>query len=339
MITIREYQKDIEKRTIKPVNLIHGEDEYLVKTFLDKLKELYKSSVRVLWGDELTLEDFERLVLTGGMFGREEVLFFYRASELLKGVKDYKRLASILGRVRSKKAFLYVETKLKEKELQAEPYSTLSRLGDVITADRMDRRRVREMVKNKLTKNGISIEEKALDYMLDVTSNNLMILRGETDKIILYGKSELGLEDVKDIVFPNVELNVFDLWESFLLKEYEKTLNALRAILQEGMHPLQVFGFFVNNCIKLYTAKLLVEEGKSLQEALSLVDVKKQPQLHTFKVCLEKNSRQELEVLLGKLQRLDWSIKVFYSDPAQALEDFVIEYIIHEKGSYNKADA
>ncbi len=337
MINIIEYQKNLSQKTLKRVNLVFGEEEYLVKTLLDKLRNLYP--VSIIWGDEVSLQDFERTITTGGIFGKEEILFVYKAMDLFEEIKDYKRFSSFLSKVRDKFIFFYVETKLTDKDLQKEPFSTIAKLGDIISANKLDRRRIRELVKNKLQKEGISIEDSALDYLLEATSYQLMILKNETDKLVLYGKPKLTLEDIKAVLVSDLEMSVFDFADGIFLKDYEKALDSLNAVLRSGMHPLQVLTLLTNYALKLYTAKNLIEEGKKPEEALSLVDVKHPFQVLNFKRYLEKNSKEELLSLLRRLYLLDISIKVYFSDPATSLRNFVVEYMLNEEVVYQEANA
>lgn len=335
-MNLLEYQKNLEKKRIKPVNLIHGEEEYLVKTFLDKLRELMP--VRTLWGDELNPQDFVRTISTVGMFASEEVIFLYRADELFKSIKDYRPFISYLERVKGKRVFFYVEYKLTDKDLQKEPFLSISKLGEIIYTGKLDRKRIRELVKNKLQKEGIFIEDNALDYLLEATSYQLMTLKSETDKIILYGKKHITLEDVKSIVFVDWELTIFDFVESIFLKDYEKALNSLTSILKSGTHPLQILTLLVNYTLKLYTARVLTEGGQDVEKALSEVDVKHKFQILNFKRYLTENSSEDLYSLLTRLYFLDIGIKVYFLDPAQAIREFVVEYMLHEEGSYYPSD-
>ncbi len=336
MISLLEYQKKLGKGQIKAVNLIHGEEEYLVRSFIDKLREVIP--LRILWGDELSLEDFIGFISTTGMFAKEEALFIYMAEEFLKGVKNYKNLISHLERSKGKKVFFYVGYKLSDKDLQKEPFLSLSGLGDVIYTGKLDKRKVRELVKNKFQREGIGIEDSALEYLLEATSYQLMTLKAETDKLILYGKKSITLEDVKSMVLAELELSLFDLSDGLFLKDYEKALNSINSVLMSGTHPLQVLTFLANYTLKLYIAKTLVEDGWDVEKALSEVDVKHKFQVLNFKKYLTANSIEDLNLLLKKLYLLDMGIKVYYLEPTQALKEFVIEYMLHEEGTYYPAD-
>ncbi len=336
MISLLEYQKNLGKGQIKAINLIHGEEEYVVKNFLDKLKEVMP--LKILWGDEVILEDFIALIGTTGMFAKEEAVFIYKAEEFLKGIKTYKNFLEHLRKAKNKKIFFYVGYKLGDKDLQKDPFLSLSKLGDVIYAGKFDKRKLRDMVKNKLQKEGIGIEDSALEYLLEATSYQLMTLKAETDKILLYGKRDITLEDIKSMVPADPELSIFDLADGLFLKDYEKALSSLNSLLRSGVHPLQVFTFLTNYTLKLYTAKSLVQKGWDMEKALSEVDVKHKFQVLNFKRYLTTNSLEDLSLLLKRLYLLDIKIKVYYSEPAQALKEFVIEYMLYEKGTYYSAD-
>lgn len=337
MISLIEYQKKLSKETIKRVNLIFGEEEYLVKILIDRLKELYP--FKAIWGDEISMQEFERTLLSGGMFGGKEILFVYRSLELLKLVKDIKRFSSFLDKVKDKYIFFYVEGKLTEKDLQKEPYTTISKLGDVVNASKLDKKRIRELVKNKLQKGGIIIEEDALEYLLSATSYQLMLLKGETDKILLYGKPKISLEEIKRIVVAEEQMGIFDFLDGLFLKDYEKAMASLQSLLRVGTHPLQILALLVNYALKVYTAKTLIEEGKSLEEALNIVEVKYTFQRLSFKNYLSKNSKQDLYNLIKRLYLLDIAIKVYYADPSTSLRSFVIEYMLNEESTYYTEDS
>jgi DNA polymerase-3 subunit delta len=194
-------------------------------------------------------------------------------------------------------------------------------------------------VKNKFQKEGISIEDSALDYLLEATSYQLMILKNETDKLILYGKPKLTLEDIKAVLVADLEMSVFDFADGIFLKDYDKALDSLNAVLRSGMHPLQILTLLANYALRLYTAKSLVEEGKKVEEALSLVDVKHPFQVLNFKRYLEKSSKQDLLSLLKRLYLLDIGIKVYFSDPITSLRNFVVEYMLNEEVIYQETNA
>ncbi|MGK0689486.1 MAG: hypothetical protein ABWU22_02270, partial [Aquificaceae bacterium] len=147
------------------------------------------------------------------------------------------------------------------------------------------------------------------------------------------------LEDIKAVLVADLEMSVFDFADGIFLKDYDKALDSLNAVLRSGMHPLQILTLLANYALRLYTAKSLVEEGKKVEEALSLVDVKHPFQVLNFKRYLEKSSKQDLLSLLKRLYLLDIGIKVYFSDPITSLRNFVVEYMLNEEVIYQETNA
>ncbi|MFN3871301.1 MAG: hypothetical protein ACK4MW_07470, partial [Aquificaceae bacterium] len=123
------------------------------------------------------------------------------------------------------------------------------------------------------------------------------------------------------------------------LKDYEKAMASLQSLLRVGTHPLQILALLVNYALKVYTAKTLIEEGKSLEEALNILEVKYTFQRLSFKNYLSKNSKQDLYNLIKRLYLLDIAIKVYYADPSTSLRSFVIEYMLNEESTYYTEDS
>ncbi len=336
MIKLEEYQKKLSFESIKPVNLVMGEEEYFVKTFVDKMRTI--KPVRVVWGDEISLQDFINTFTTGGMFTDASFLFVYNAEEFLSRIKDAKAFASYLQRLGKNKVFFYVKQKLSDKELQREPYATLTKLGDVIVAGRFDRRRVKELVLRKFQREGISIEEPALEYLLEASSYDLMLLKGETDKLVLLGKKSLSLEDVKRTVVLDQEYNIFEFLDAFFLRNIEKTLQALDSLLRSGTAPLQILAVLVSYSLRLLTLKEAEREGLSPDSLFAQLDIKSGFQAVKFKGYLSKNSLEDLRSLVKSLYLLDLSLKVFFANPEKALRDFVVKYLLHEEGTGQQED-
>jgi len=214
-MNILEYQKGLKLEKIKPFNLIYSEEDYLLSVFVEKLSEL--APLRVLWGSELELQGFLSLLGESGLFtkSQRELILVKEGEQLLKKLKDPKLIKSLANRMKTKAVFIVLKEKLDKSTLQREPYKTLLELGDFLEAKRLDKRKVREMVKSKVEKSGKKIEEKALDYLLEIAGDDLLFLRGEVEKLILYAEREITLEDVKKVCITQKESDLFEFLDAF----------------------------------------------------------------------------------------------------------------------------
>jgi DNA polymerase-3 subunit delta len=153
-MNILEYQKGLKLEKIKPFNLIYCEEDYLLSVFVEKLSGL--APLRVLWGSELDLQGFLNLLGESGLFtkSQRELILVKEGEQLLKKLKDPKLIRSLANRMKTKAVFIVLKDKLDKSTLQREPYKTLLELGDFLEAKRLDKRKVREMVKSKVEKVG-----------------------------------------------------------------------------------------------------------------------------------------------------------------------------------------
>ncbi|ADC88939.1 DNA polymerase III, delta subunit [Thermocrinis albus DSM 14484] len=321
---ILEYQKNISIDKIKPINLVIGEEEYLVKTFLEKLSRI--ASLRVLWGDELTLEDFLNQLGETNLFeGKShEIVVVKNGEEVLKKLKDPKLVLRIARNLKKKKVF-FVVGKVDKRQLEKPPYQTIGEVGDVIEAKKLNSKKVKDLVKRRFEKEGIQIDEDALNYLLEAFSYNLMMLKTEVDKLTLYGK-RITLEDVRRVCVPSGEGSIFDFLEAFFTRNVEKALVSLDTLYRYGVHPLLIQKSLANLVILLYTAVRL-SGGKDMDETLRKLGVRHPYQIKLYKEYISINGEEKLRKLIDGLFWLDFGEKVYYKKPEDTLRRFVIEYL------------
>ena len=180
--------KPLEKR----VFLIHGDEPYLIKNFLSKLKERYRGNYKVLWGDDITEEEFYSNISETGIFGnlKENVVVLYNFEDFLKRLGRNKKakefVIKTLKNIKSNYLFIVFDRKLQKQELSTEPYKSIRSFGLVVVAGRLSKEKIKQLVLKKFGEKGIKIEEKVIDYLLELTEYNLMELKLEVEKLIDY---------------------------------------------------------------------------------------------------------------------------------------------------------
>ncbi len=332
---ILQYQREVlEKGKVKPVNLIHGEEEYLIKAFIEKLKSIYGENFTIVWGDEINPEDLYELVSEGSMFSAitDRVVLILNFDELIKKVgrkkKSMNTLVDLFKKINTAKLFAVVNRKLTHQELAKEPFKSISTLGDIILADRLSTKKIKEIVKKKLEREAGGIEDDALELLVEMCQGNLMILKQESEKLIAYADGKrITVEDVKKVCFPWESYSLFDYTDSFLEGDVEKTLRVLKDVYMKGIPALQVQALLSSYAIKIYTAHRLLEKGVSLDKALEIVGVKHQFIKLKFKNYLEKISKEKAEKLIEALYKLDYAEKVYFADPETHLRKFTVNFL------------
>ena len=327
------YQKEIlEKGKVKTLNLVHGEEEYLVKTLLERIKEAF-GGVKVLWGDELEPEEVLTSLTEGGLFTRTgvKVGVILRFEDLVRRIRRRKRtlekFVSDIRKLETVKLFAVVSGKLTQEELSKEPYKTFVSQGDIILAERVPRKKILEIVRRKFQREGGGIEEDALELLVDLCGGDLMVLKQEVEKILTYvGKGRVTREVVERVCFPWESGTVFDLIEAVFSKDTERAILTLKALERAGIPPLQVQGALVSQVLRLYTLAVATRRGGDIDKVLEGIGVRHSFAKTKMKSYLEKVTLQDLRSAVEYLYRNDRLNKVFYVSPEATLRDFILQF-------------
>ncbi|WP_461832665.1 DNA polymerase III subunit delta [Aquifex sp.] len=334
---IIQFQKEFLSGKVKErVFILHGDEPYLLRTFLSKLKERFGNNYRVLWGDEITEEEFFSALSERGIFGssKEEAVVLYNFEAFLKKLGRKKKskefLLKTLKGVKSNYLFIVFDRKLQKQELSSEPYKSIQSFGLVVSSGKLSKERIKNLVKKKFTEKGIKIEDEALNYLLESAQYNLMELKLEVEKLIDYAwdKKSLSLNDVKKILFTlSDNVNVFIFVDAFLLGDYEKAVETLENLYRWGIHPLQIQKLLTSYVIKLYTASRMLEK-EDKNKVLEKLGIKNQFAKIKFSEYLKKNDKESLRKMLTYLQKIDMFEKLYFQDPSKLLKEFVLNFAL-----------
>jgi len=243
---VLQYQREVlEKGKAVAVNLVHGEEEFLVKTLIEKLKSLHRDNVAVVWGDEVRPEDIYALLSEGSMFstGTDRVVVILRAEEFFRKIRGRRSLSSLthtLGKLSRAKLFFVFSRKLTPQDLSKEPLRSVAGMGHVITADKLNLSKVKEMVRRKLEREAGGVEEEAVNLLVDMW-----------------------------VCFPWESYTVFDFIDSFMKGDPEGALRALEDAYRKGIPALQIQSTLTSYALRLYTLHRLLNAGKDETQKLS----------------------------------------------------------------------
>ncbi|GAB6066483.1 DNA polymerase III subunit delta [Aquifex pyrophilus] len=337
---IIQFQKEFLGGKVKErVFILHGDEPYLIRTFLSKLKERFGSNYRVLWGDEITEEELYSALSERGIFGssKEEAVVLYKFESFLKKLGRKKKsrefLIKTLKGVKSNYLFIVFDRKLQKQELSTEPYKSIQTFGLIVNSGKLSKEKIKNLVRKKFTEKGIKIEEEALNYLLESAEYNLMELKLEVEKLIDYAwdKKSLSLEDIKRALFTlSDNINVFNFVDVFLLGDYEKAVETLENLYRWGIHPLQIQKLLTSYVIKLYTASRMLEK-EDKNKVLEKLGIKNQFAKLKFTEYLKRNDKESLKRMLTSLQRIDMLEKLYFQDPSKLLKEFVLSFALSPK--------
>ena len=122
----------------------------------------------------------------------------------------------------------------------------LRKHADVVDCGTLhDPREAAMWITNRLEKDELTIEPKAISLLLQTTGLTLGKIRREIDKLILYasGESTITVAHVKDLVIPQEESEgTFALMEAVQNSNAARALREISALIDSGVQPPMILG-------------------------------------------------------------------------------------------------
>ncbi len=332
---VQSFLKDLQKdQPLPPLILLHGEEEFLKRTLIEKLREKVRGNLHILWGDEVDLEEVLNSVRGTDMFGgtaRRAVVLKDFDKFVKKNLRSKKALEVFSKSLHLATTLLVAEVsrRLKASELAREPFKTFREEGMILAADRVPLGKVKETVRKRFEREGVPIEEDALDLLIELCEGNLMILKGEVEKLVLYSEGgPISRETVTKVCAGYASGDPFALSDAFFGRDAEGALRILKALLSEGTHPLQLSALLENSAIRLNAVKKMMEEGLGGEEAMARTGIKAPFQKAKMNSYLKR--WKDTGKLIRSFCRFEREVKAGFRDAGTALEDLIISTLIRK---------
>lgn len=206
------------KISIEPLYNLKGEDFFLIRQALTNIKSYLIKD----------LEEFNFVSLDAEKMKKEQV---YEQIATLPIVNEY-RLVVINNPNQDIVKFLNSYTFLDNTTVVVCVNADNLTSGVVVDCSKLDRADTTKYILNSLAKNKLSIEECALDYIIDATNGNMSKIVNELSKITAYCVNEelITIDIVTNLVSNTSEYAIFMLTNAIDNKNYsnyQKILNDL----------------------------------------------------------------------------------------------------------------
>ncbi len=202
-----EINKKLKEKIENVYNLV-GEDDFLIKNAILNIKaatitQFEEFNYQVLQND-CSKQSFLAALSTLPMANDYRLVVIYNpTAEQVKLIGDFEFDSSVV-------LVTVNADKLK--------------IGEVVDCSKLDRIDINRYVLNYLKKVNLSIEEQALDYLIDACSSNMSRISNELNKIVSYCADEqiIKLNDVVNLVSSASEYVIYMLTSAIDEKNYQK---------------------------------------------------------------------------------------------------------------------
>ena len=191
--------------------------------------------------------------------------------------------------------------------------------AETIECDKLDRNDISKYVLNYLSKNKQSIEERALDYLIEATNSNMTRISNELNKLVAYcvDMDVITIDIVTNLVSNTSEYAVYMLTNAIDNKDftaYQKIINEMSQNASMG----EIFSYLGKHFKRMQYVAL----NKNDDEIAKILNIKP----YAVKMSRQQVSKNGIKFYINLYQKyidLDYQIKSGKITPANALYELI----------------
>ncbi len=279
------------KQNVKPLYNIKGEDFFLVKqsvTLLKQalIKDLEEFNYAYFDEEETTLSSFSASLETLPINNDYRLVVINKPSqEILNYVSNYD--------------FTNSTTVL--AVLNADKFA----LGETVDCSFLDKANLSKYVLNFLSKQNLSIEERALDYLIEITEGSMARLVTELNKLVAYATDEttITIDMVTNLVADTSQYMIYTLTNAIDEKDYVKYQTVLSDISKT-----QSFGEIFAYMGKYFRRMQYIAVNKDDEKLAKILNIKPYA-IKMARQFISKNGVKYYVGLYNEYVDLDFQIK------------------------------
>ena len=305
------------------IYLVYGSDTYRSKEELRKMIEKNKNA-NADWFDFVRIDasnkqieifkELKQTVDTMSMFGSQKLIIVENIFDLNQDGQD-----EILGFLKKKKIEndknITIIFWAEEVEAKNELFKYLKSKAECREFKSLDKPQLKKWIKDFIDKQKGSIDNSALERLVEWVGNDLWRLSNELNKLLAYN-STIRLEGIELFIKPEIDLNIFEMVDAIGYKNKSKALKLFNQHLKDGAdeyYLLSMFVYQIRNLIRVKTT-----------EAIELLG------LHPFVARktsqqAEKFTFEELKKIYYQLMTIDFESKLGKTNIKIALERFIAD--------------
>lgn len=309
------------------VNIIYGKNSFLNNNKLnEKVKKLGVEEININRYDllETNNEDILEDLRTISFFSDNKIVIIDNFFELLnKDLETLNRWMSYLKKP-NPDVFLFIIL----KELISEEHQlgkTLMQYAFLTEVKDMEHKAFPKYIEELLKEEKYVIDKKALEELLVRTNYNLNLIMQELEKLMLYkyNDKKITAHDVELLVSRKLEENIYELTNSLLKSNNNKTIQIYYDLLVNNEDPIRIINNVASRIRQLIHTKLLINKSFTQDDIMNHFNIRS-GQAYYLRKDADSASMEVLESLLEKLSKLDLDIKTGKIEKKIGLEILIL---------------
>lgn len=334
-----EFMKKIEKDNLNPVYLFTGDEGYLMKETIDKLKGKYI---------EESLEALNYVIIDGKDVGFDNILnacetLPFMAPKKLVIVRDIGQIMDRDENDIDKKLSSYVEgldnylsliliDKSNDIKKSTKLYKAINKLGGIVEFSKLKGKDLNQWIEAKLKGYNKKLSNSNLNYFIQRStyseygsSKILYDLENELLKIVNYTlEEEISRDDIDLVLTKTLDTNIFNLLTSINKKDTDSALKIFNE-MHISNEPIPRIIFMIVRQLRLMLGyKLYRKKGYSEGEIQDKLQIKSSYEYGKIASQSHNFSEVQLKKSLEYILEIDVKQKTSSRDEKLALEILII---------------
>ena len=339
MIKIEELENQINKKQIKGIYLLYGEETFLLEQQVEKIKRAFGEKVKginYILIDETNVQELISDIETPA-FGFEKKLIIAKNTGIFK--RDAKGRSGGLSKELKEKINEYIKQNIDlineatiiifiDNEVEKNSiYNTIEKLGIICNFEEQKPFQIIKRLKNICNMYKVNVNENTLQYLIESCGTNMQDLINEIRKLIEYAgeNGTINNKDIDKLCIKKIESVIFDLTDNLGQKKVKEAIDVLHNLIT-AKEPIQkILITLYNHFKKLYFVKLAIESNDDIASVLNLKP-NQMFLINKYKMQAKGFKTFELRKIIQELEDLDYKYKIGLIDLNLGLESILCTY-------------
>ncbi|MBE6008897.1 MAG: DNA polymerase III subunit delta [Lachnospiraceae bacterium] len=326
-------KKDIENNTLKNCYLLYGSEDYLIKTYEERIRVAATGNKE----DMMNIAVFDDRKLTSGPvidsaetlpFLAEKRVVVVRDSGFFKTGKkdDTEAIAKYISDVPESTVIVFCENDIDKRNAA---YKAVSKHGYAAEFKPLAEKDMIKWIAKEFKNRKITVDAKTSAFLIRVTGADMTAIVTEIEKLSSFGadKGSIDINDINDVCVVTPELKIFEMVGAMGSKNTEKAIGIYRNMILYNESPFGILAMITRHFRLMYQCAELIDMGENFASVAAKLG------LRDFAVrdyCRQaKNfSREKLKKAVEDCLKADVDVKSGKIKDVLAVELLLIEYSI-----------
>lgn len=318
--------EDLKTGQFNKIYLLYGEEAYLKKQYKEKMQ-----GAMVTDGDTMNYSYFEgKSINVNEVIDLAETMPFFAERRLivLEDTGLFKssspELAEYIKDMPDTTYMIFVES---EVDKRSKLYKAVQSKGRVVELGRQDEATLIRWVAGNIKREGKSVSENTIRYMLSKVGTDMENIQKELEKLCCYAmdRDSITIEDVEAICTTQITNQIFDMVNAVADKEQKKALQYYYDLLALKEPPMRILFLLARQFKLLMEVKDMDQKGYGRKEIAEKTGInpfvvgKYQTQAKAFQT-------RELRSIIEDSVETEECVKTGKLTDTLAVELFIVKY-------------